>query len=168
MSDAILPKPHIPPGLREAAERGTLVPFIGAGASRLAGCPGWNEFADGMLLQLVEQGKLTHAELAQIKVLPPRVKLSLVRTLADEHRVFIDYKKLFHPSGKPDHAKGQKLYTLLSKLAKTFVTTNYDEWLDTDWATPELADHEVNGLTPPTIPKPRKIFIMFISLSQLA
>ncbi len=32
MSEDILPIPPIPSGLREAAQRGTLIPFIGAGA----------------------------------------------------------------------------------------------------------------------------------------
>jgi hypothetical protein len=45
MSEDILPIPPIPSGLREAAQRGTLIPFIGAGASRIAGCPSWSEFA---------------------------------------------------------------------------------------------------------------------------
>ncbi len=41
-------------GLREAAQRGTLIPFIGAGASRLAGGPGWPEFADNALKQFIQ------------------------------------------------------------------------------------------------------------------
>lgn len=56
MSADILPLPHIPDGLREAAQRGTLIPFVGAGASRIAGCPGWSEFADGALRHFVDQG----------------------------------------------------------------------------------------------------------------
>src|SRR2546430_7545257 len=42
MATKLLPIPDIPQGLREAALRGNLIPFIGAGASILAGCPGWN------------------------------------------------------------------------------------------------------------------------------
>ena len=40
--------PDMPPGLREAAQREALVPFVGAGASRIAGCPGWGDFASIM------------------------------------------------------------------------------------------------------------------------
>ena len=76
MSDAILPIPTVPPGLREAAQRGVLIPFIGAGASRLAGCPTWGEFADKALKACVDEEKLTHGQLAQIDHLTPRVKLS--------------------------------------------------------------------------------------------
>lgn len=48
MSDEILPIPEFPEALREAAQLGKLIPFVGAGASRIAGCPGWNEFADAL------------------------------------------------------------------------------------------------------------------------
>ena len=53
----ILRIPHIPDGLREAALRGILIPFVGAGASRLAGCPGWSDFADGALRYFVDLGR---------------------------------------------------------------------------------------------------------------
>jgi hypothetical protein len=46
MADAIPPIPEVPPALREATQLTKLIPFVGAGASKLAGCPGWNEFAD--------------------------------------------------------------------------------------------------------------------------
>jgi len=56
------PIPPLPPGLKEAALRGTLIPFIGAGASRLAGCPNWIEFADRALCYFVDQGKFSHGQ----------------------------------------------------------------------------------------------------------
>jgi len=49
MTDAIPPIPEVPPALREAAQLTKLIPFVGAGASKLAGCPDWNEFADDAL-----------------------------------------------------------------------------------------------------------------------
>lgn len=69
--------PSVPDALREAAQLGRLIPFVGAGASRLAGCPNWAEFADGALACFVNRGKFTYAQLAQISGLNPRVKLSL-------------------------------------------------------------------------------------------
>lgn len=44
MTDTIPPIPEVPPGLREAAQLTKLIPFVRAGASKLAGCPDWNEF----------------------------------------------------------------------------------------------------------------------------
>ena len=151
MADEILPIPPIPDGLREAAQRGTLIPFVGAGASRLAGCPGWNEFADGALSFFVDQGKFSHGQLAQIRHLNPRVKLSLALGLQREHQIRIDFRKLLHPNGRENYPNGRRLYSSLSKLGKTFVTTNYDEWLDEEIAVPDLAPNP-DG-TPEALPR---------------
>lgn len=94
MDDQIKAIPDVPPGLREAAQRGILIPFIGAGASLLADCPGWAEFADGALRGFVDQGKLSCSQFDQIRHLSPRVKLSLARALEEEHKVQIDFRKL--------------------------------------------------------------------------
>jgi hypothetical protein len=39
MSDGIPFIPTVPPGLREAAQRGTLIPFVGAGVMTLTNLP---------------------------------------------------------------------------------------------------------------------------------
>ncbi len=55
MADDEIPLiPVVPAALREAAQLGTLIPFVGAGASRLAGCPNWAELADGALRCFVD------------------------------------------------------------------------------------------------------------------
>ena len=55
------------------AARGSTVdeadPVRGAGASKLAGCPDWNEFADEALRVFVEHRKFSHAQLDQVKTL---------------------------------------------------------------------------------------------------
>lgn len=130
MSSKLLPIPDIPSGLREAAARTTLVPFIGAGASVLAGCPGWKDFADRSLRCLVGSGKFSYSQLDQISHLHPRVKLSLARTLANEHKTKIAYRDILHPNALRESQNGQRLYNALFRLSTIFVTTNYDEWLD--------------------------------------
>lgn len=157
MSADILPLPRIPDGLREAAQRGTLIPFVGAGASRIAGCPGWSEFADGALRHFVDQGKFSHKQLAQISHLNPRVKLSIALGLESEHATRIDFRKLLHPSGKKDNVKGQRLFASLSKLGKTFVTTNYDEWLDEEIALPPVTPNPASSPTAPVTANARNI-----------
>jgi hypothetical protein len=69
MTDTIPPTPEVPPGLREAAQLTKLIPFVGAGASKLAGCPDWNEFAEEALRVFVEHRKFSHAQLDQVKTL---------------------------------------------------------------------------------------------------
>lgn len=157
MSQDIPLIPPIPSGLREAAQRGTLIPFIGAGASRIAGCPSWSEFADGALRSLVEDGKFSHKQLAQISHLNPRVKLSIALGLEKEHATRINFRKLLHPSGQKDNAKGQKLFGSLCRLGKTFVTTNYDEWLDEEIGMPIVTVDSTSDPTAPATVSPRKV-----------
>ena len=71
-------------GLREAAQRGTLIPFIGAEASRLAGSPDWNGHANKALEQFVKSGKFSHAQLDQLQGISARVKLSIALALQEE------------------------------------------------------------------------------------
>jgi hypothetical protein len=154
MPDQMLPIPPVPDGLREAAQRGILIPFIGAGVSRLAGCPSWAEFADAALRWLIYDGKFTYSQLDQIRHLHPRVKLSLARTLAAERGTTIDFKALLHPKARREHEKGCRLYKSLFLLGKTFVTTNYDEWLDEQVPEPIPAATPATQLgdTPPVNP----------------
>lgn len=135
MGDDIPLLPAIPERLRVAARQGTLVPFVGAGVSQLAGCPGWEEFANGALQYFVSRGLLTHGQFDQLSKLPTRVKLSVAEGLEKQHHVSIDFRELLasRPSAK---RAGEQVYAALSMLAKTFITTNYDEWLDLQPAVP--------------------------------
>ncbi len=130
MPTDLVPIPTIPSGLREAALIGKLILFIGAGASRLAGCPGWDDFANGALRQLIDKGKFTYSQLDQIKGLSPRIKLSIATSIAADTKTPIDYDLLLHPTARAEHKKGRRLYNSLFALGNIFVTTNYDRWLD--------------------------------------
>jgi hypothetical protein len=157
MSDQIPPIPDVPPKLREAAQRGILIPFIGAGVSILAGCPGWAKFADGALRCFIDKGKFSYSQLDQISHLNPRVKLSLARALEEEHRIPIDFRVLLHPSERMEHEKGRRLYRSLFKLGKVFVTTNYDEWLDEEIPEPTLSPATKSDPTQASKPKPMNV-----------
>jgi hypothetical protein len=63
------------------------VRFVAAGASKLAGCPDWDEFANGALRLFVEHGKFSHAQLDQIKHLRPRIKLSIALRCRQQHPI---------------------------------------------------------------------------------
>src|SRR5579872_7157936 len=133
MSDGILPIPAIPPRLKEAADRGMLIPFVGAGVSVLAGCPTWAKFADGALRACIEENKFTYGQLAQIEHLTPRIKLSIARGLEIEHGFTIDYSRLIQPRvGDEQKEAGNRIYRSLGSLGTRFITTNYDGWLDTE------------------------------------
>ena len=146
-----IPK-NIPDILRLAAIQGKLVPFIGAGVSQLGGCPNWNEFADATLNFFVEEGKLSHAQLDQVSSLSSRVKLSVALELQKQHALPIDFKKLLEPSLAKKKI-GDEIYANLSKLATTFVTTNYDDWLDQNPLTPFGADEALSQSKPQNTPR---------------
>ena len=153
MSDELLLIPPVPEGLRESAQLGKLVPFIGAGASRLAGCPSWTELADAALKSLIHSGYFSYSQLDQIRHLHPRVKLSLARSIAVEKGSTIDFRKLLHPTARRDHKNGCRLYRSLFALSRIFVTTNYDEWLDEQIpeSTPAATPATSSASTPPLL-----------------
>ena len=140
MIEKIEPIPkNIPETLRLAAFQRKLIPFVGAGVSQLGGCPDWNEFANAALEVFVEKRKLSHAQLDQISSLSSRVKLSVALELQKQHELYINFEKLLKPSvAKKDI--GDEVYANLSKLATTFVTTNYDDFLDKNPPTAFRAD----------------------------
>jgi len=110
-----------------------LIPFVGAGVSVLAGCPTWSQLADSALNACIAAKKFTHGQLAQIAHLQPRMKLSIARGIEAENGLNIDYAALINPEkGYENNETGHRVYRSLGKLAKTFVTTNYDWWLDTE------------------------------------
>ena len=158
MQNEIPPIPEVPEALREAAQIGKLIPFIGAGVSKLAGCPNWEEFADATLKFFVDRGEFSHAQLDQVKHLHPRIKLSIALALQSKTGISIDFRALLHRKSREEHAKGRRLHSYLSKLGKTFVTTNYDEWLDEELSAPP-ADLTGDAIaTAGSAPKPRTIY----------
>jgi len=128
--EKIEPIPKIPDALRLGALQRKLIPFVGAGVSQLGGCPGWDQFANAALQFFLGKGKLTHAQFDQIRSLSSRIKLSLALDLAEQHNLPIQFKDLLAPGDRQREGVGDAVYRDLSRLAVTFVTTNYDDWLD--------------------------------------
>ena len=158
MKDEIVPTPGVPEALREAVQVGKLIPFIGAGVSTLAGCLDWDEFANATLGIFVEHGKFSHAQLAQVKHLCPRIKLSIALAIQAETGISIDFRALLHRESRKEHVKGRRLYSYLSKLGKTFVTTNYDEWLDEELSAPPADLTGDATATADSAPNPRTVY----------
>lgn len=122
--------PKIPEALRLAALQRKLIPFVGAGVSQLCGCPGWDQFANAALRFFLDNGKLTHAQFDQIRSLSSRIKLSLALNLAQQHNLPIKFKELLASPNREQEGVGDAVYRDLARLGITFVTTNYDDWLD--------------------------------------
>lgn len=157
MADDLPLVPELPATLREAAFRGKLIPFIGAGVSVLAGCPNWEKLADDAFQCFIANDQFSHAQVDQIKWLRPRIKLSIARGLQEKHGVRIDFKQLLQPAAWRDSERGTRLYASLARLGNTFVTTNYDEWLDEERAAP-LAKVKEEAAPVNAAPRPRSVF----------
>ncbi len=115
--------PEVPEELINAAESGMLVVFIGAGISRLVGCPSWYGFADAVMSQLTPDVIDYHGKSLIDSIPDPRKRLSIAKILADEKCKEINYKSIFDIKPKSD------IYQYINRLACTFVTTNYDKFI---------------------------------------
>ena len=100
--------------------------FVGAGISRLVGCPDWSGFAGRVLDQLVAKECIDHFELSQIRdVGDPKKQLSLAKIVAQERKVTIDFKDALTRRGGANCS----IYDSLNRFDCPFVTTNYDKLL---------------------------------------
>tara|TARA_R110002073_G_C9468843_1_gene579243 strand:+ start:1072 stop:2064 length:993 start_codon:yes stop_codon:yes gene_type:complete len=157
MIDEIPKYPSVPEALRDAASLKLLVPFVGAGVSRIGGYPDWAGLAEGTIAYFIKQQKFDHGQLNQIADLPPRLKLSLAADLELEHRLKIDFRKILTPDQNKKEARRQ-IYDHVHRLwmfSDLFLTTNYDEELDS-LAPPTLmsesdSTHDRSTITPNVI-----------------
>jgi len=125
MSATFNPNPIVPEELVAAAESGMLVVFIGAGISRLVGCPSWDGFASSVLDQLTPE-VIDYHERSLINSMPdPRKKLSIAKIIEEENGINIDYKSIFHVANRKSD-----IYQFINQFACTFVTTNYDKLIE--------------------------------------
>ena len=123
MSSKLERIPEVPLELVDAALFGTLVVFVGAGISRLIGCPSWDGFAHAVLNQLIGKG-IDYHEKSLIDAIPdPRKRLSIAKIL-DKQKV-IDYGKIFNV-GRPK----SDIYKYVNRFKCSFLTTNYDKYIE--------------------------------------
>jgi hypothetical protein len=132
-ADSTSELPSCPSELLDAARRGRLAIFIGAGFSRLAGSPGWEEFADGSLRFLARRGVILDSQLDQLRrINSPRRRLSIAVELARKGGITMPYKDMLHPSGLSAAIQEdeKRLFRSLVSTNGVFVTTNYDTWIE--------------------------------------
>lgn len=129
VADPIKDIPKVPPGVLEAAKRGKLVVFIGAGVSRILGCPSWDEFAHRQLKYLRCQGAIDYHDYLNLKKLDARKVLSICRRIFEEKGIKPpDFKSLLQ--GENDLISKYTIYDDLYSFNAIYVTTNYDDHLD--------------------------------------
>jgi len=113
--------PTLPEELKQSALDGTLVIFVGNGASRLLGCPSWDGLADSVLSQLAQAEIINYGTIQRLQNLEAKKKLSIAIQIASDESYTIDYQTPL----KADDSKS-KIYYHINAVGCAYVTTNYD------------------------------------------
>jgi len=122
------PHPQLPPPLVQAANESNLVMLVGAGVSRLVGCPSWDELADRVLEQLAQRRVIGYGEIQQLAEYDARKKLSIAQIICQTvgNGASIDFESLL----KPKEDSESRIYDYLLAIGCPIVTTNFDRLLD--------------------------------------
>lgn len=123
-------QPTTPSAVVAAVAAGRLVPFIGAGISCNCGSPNWGGFALGAAQQALDNGLVTPDEHRVLLELAPRTALSVIGQREISRGIRLDYATILHPRGMDYPLVGRRISAALARMSTTFVTTNYDRWLD--------------------------------------
>jgi len=128
-----IPKlPDIPDNIKNAAIQGKLIIFVGAGVSRLLGCPSWTEFAEKHLEAIKNAGIINHFVYDRLKEMgqrDPRKLLTICKVLIKEAGLKkINIGEMLKPD--PVKLKKHKIYQYLYSFNAVYVTTNFDDLLD--------------------------------------
>jgi len=128
--------------LLEANQRGNLLLFIGAGVSRIMGSPSWDGLAKKYLNYVFDDcGLINYSEYRHLEKQNSRKLLSICQELMKKDpkgRVF-DLKKMLEDEVKSSPNKFSDIYQHLNNFNCPFVTTNFDEFLDSDLTLPETS-----------------------------
>jgi|Deesub1362A_J573_1020465.scaffolds.fasta_scaffold01294_9 hypothetical protein len=122
--------PPIPEQILDAASRGSLVVFIGAGVSRIIGCPSWKKFAKRLVRYLYENKCINFHEFENLKRLEPRKLLSICKRILEKDRETALPDLGSFLKAKDELLKKYPIYEMLYSFNAIYLTTNYDDYLD--------------------------------------
>lgn len=131
MDDEIPEIPDILPDILDAAAYGKLIIFIGAGVSKIVGCPLWQEFANLMLDDLYKKECINYYEYENLKVnKDSRKLLSICKKIYQEKKIeLLDFETIFYGDEDKKIEYGA-IYKDLYAFNSIYITTNYDIFLD--------------------------------------
>ena len=114
-----------------AAEKGRLVFFLGAGVSRIMGIPGWEDFANDIIKVAFKDFNKQKALLTSIK--DNKEKITVAFKELERSGRLKEFYKYFGKAMKPNQKKFNKviktkgnIYKILNKFQALFLTTNAD------------------------------------------
>lgn len=118
--------PEIPPGMLDAANKGKLVVFVGAGVSNIVGSPTWDEFANRLINDMRKRGFINYIAEKSLKSIDAKKKITICKGIYKANGTAIPFKELL----EPDHGLGTDVYKRLYSFGAIFLTTNWDKYLD--------------------------------------
>lgn len=116
-----------------AAESEDLIVFVGAGVSRLAGGPSWEEFSKKYLRHLYLNKAINYSTHEYLYKVETRKLISICNGIEKSKPKIPKFNigKLFNnPQEDEELGFCSDIYTQLYKLSSIFVTTNYDGYID--------------------------------------
>jgi len=117
--------PEVPQTILKACSIGNLVVFIGAGVSRIIGCPSWEELASKVEEDLFEKNIINFQTKKEISNFDPRKRLSICKQLSQNNLDLGQYLK-----EKQELKEKYNIYGLLSSFNAIYITTNFDQCAD--------------------------------------
>lgn len=121
--------PGIDSEILRAARSRRLVLFIGAGVSRIIGCPSWKEFALLQLKDLREKEALNFYEFKNLESLDARKLLSICKNIYKEKNIQPQGMASLL-TGKDEKLRQFSIYDDLYAFNAIYVTRNYEDFLD--------------------------------------
>lgn len=117
----------------QAARAKKLVLFIGAGVSKILGCPSWDDLAKEYLRFVQSHiSNISYSEIKHLEKQDARKLISICAALlaADTKKHVFPLKKILKPKITPENKKYKEIFKLITRFNCPYVTTNIDELLD--------------------------------------
>lgn len=126
--------PEIPKQIINAINDGTLAVFVGAGVSRIAGLPGWNDLAKDLISKCNHLGLIEHVDKEIIlgKIKDNKQLVTIAYTMLCEHGKEETFFEVLSNFLKKDSISepGKQVFKWLKDTTALVLTTNADLLLD--------------------------------------
>ncbi|HEY6171345.1 MAG TPA: SIR2 family protein [Candidatus Kapabacteria bacterium] len=121
----IVPLPEIPHKIKEAYEADNLVVFVGAGVSKLIGCPSWRELSEKVVRDCATNLSYRESE-SLLQIVDPKKILSICKQVRSSEDDFVDSIRNSLVANETDLNENENIYQIIKDIGTYFVTTNID------------------------------------------
>ncbi len=149
----------------EAAQKGNLLIFIGAGVSRIIGSPSWQGLAKKYLDFVFECGLINYSEYKHLEKQSSRKLLSICQDLISKdpkHRSF-NIEQILEDDVRLTPNQYSDIYQHLDNFNCPYVTTNFDGFLDSDLT---LQEASIGGDASKVNPIKKTVYYHFSDLQD--